>query len=156
METEGPLLSEKEVAGLTGLSISKLWYMRKLGIGIPFLKISPERTGRVLYRREDVDAYLVANPKPTVKKSKQKLVPPAQMIQPLTMTCEEASRRHQGITPVRIAHMCLLGRTLSKRYGGGSKIPAKDLARVIRAVKVGKAWAVPVSELDRVFLGKQG
>ena len=80
---------------------------------------------------------------------------PKKKIAPVTITTEEAAQRHQGVTARNFAHMCLLGRTLSKRYGGASRVPAKYLMRVLFAVKVGKAWAVPLSELDRVFLGKQ-
>lgn len=150
------LLSEKEVASRTGLTVSMLWRMRATGTGIPFTKLSPERTGRIRYRLEDVAAYVAANPKPAKKtKPKAPAASEARTIELVTMTCEEAAQRHQGVTRANIAHMCLLGKTLSRRHGGGSKIPAKDLARVIRAVKVGKSWAVPISELDRVFLGKQ-
>lgn len=155
---EETLLNEREVASRTGLTVSKLWRMRRTGTGIPFIKLSPERTGRIRYRLEDVEAYLVVHPKPVVKKSKQKPVAPASpapAIQPVTMTCEEAALRHQGQEARNIARMCLRGRAVAKRYGGPSRVPSKEAAKLIFAVKLGKSWQVPVSELDRVFLGKQ-
>lgn len=156
MELQQVLLTEKQVAEQTGLPVSKLWSMRRTGRGIPFIKLSPGRVGRIRYRLEDVEAYLAANPKKPGKESKQKPAPPARLIEPVTVTCEEAARRHQGQTAVNIARMCLRGKYLAKRYGGASRVPAKDAATVIFAVKLGKWWQVPVSELDRVFLGKQG
>lgn len=69
-----------------------------------------------------------------------------------TITCEEAAKRHQGVTPLKIARMCLKGQRLVKRYQAVSKVPEKEKGNAIFAKKVGKSWAVPVAELDRVFL----
>ena len=150
------LLDEKEVANRTGLTVFRLWRMRATGTGVPFIKLSPERTGRIRYRLEDVTAYIAQNPRP-IKKARPKATAAVEdkAVVPVTMTCEEAAQRHHGQTARNIAKMCLRGKTLAKRYGGPSKVPVKQAAKVIFALRPGKAWVVPVSELDRVFLGKQ-
>jgi predicted DNA-binding transcriptional regulator AlpA len=150
------LLNEKEVAGKTGLSVSRLWRMRATRTGIPFVKLSPERTGRIRYRLEDVTAYISQNPKPAKKpKPKAPTASEARTIEPVTMTCTEAAQRHQGQTPLNIAKMCLRGKAMANRYGGPSRVPTKQAAAVLFGRKVGRCWHIPVSELDRVFLGKQ-
>lgn len=77
---------------------------------------------------------------------------PKKKIVPVTLTCEEAAKRHQGQEPRNIARMCLRGKALAKRYGGASRVPIREQQTAIFAKKVGKSWQVPVSELDRVFL----
>ncbi len=152
------LLSEKEVATMTGLSLSRLWRMRATGAGIPFIKLSPERTGRVRYRREDVTAYIVQNPKPkSAKKPKSKAAAAAATkgIVMETMTSEEAAARHKGLTPPQLSKMCLRGKAMARRYGGPSRVPTKQAAAVLFGRKVGRCWHIPVAELDRVFLGRR-
>lgn len=156
LDIEAGLLPEKEVASKTGLTISKLWRMRRANTGIPFIKLSPERTGRIRYRLVDVEAYIAAHPKPAKRNVAPKQAAPVAVavIDPVTLTCEEAARRHQGQTSLSIAKMCLKGKAIAKRYGGPSRVPEKVAQTVLFAVKLGKRWQVPVSELDRVFLGK--
>ena len=54
---------------------------------------------------------------------------------PITMTIPEVVKRHAGISADNLRDMCL--------------------RRELRALKIGKAWHIPVTELDRVFLGKR-
>ena len=82
----------------------------------------------------------------TKKDKKEKAV-----VGPVTMSCEQGAERH-GQEARNIARMCLRGKSLAKKHGGASKVPEKEKKTAIFAKKVGKAWAVPVSELDRVFL----
>lgn len=52
----------------------------------------------------------------------------------ITMTVEESCKRHAGLKRSTLQGMCI--------------------KKQIRAQKIGKNWHIPVSELDRVFLGK--
>lgn len=70
----------------------------------------------------------------------------------LTLTCKDAAKRHPGVEERNFARMCLRGNALAKKHGGVSKVPEKEKKTAIFAKKVGKAWAIPVSELDRIFL----
>ena len=72
-------------------------------------------------------------------------------VDPVVMGCEEAGQKYRQEAR-NIARMCLRGKSLAKKHGGASKVPEKEKKTAIFAKKVGKAWAVPVSELDRVFL----
>lgn len=73
-------------------------------------------------------------------------------IEALTYTCQEAATRHKGTEPITFNRMCLRGQALAKRYGGWSKVPEKDKRTALNAKKVNRIWAIPVAELDRVFL----
>lgn len=75
-------------------------------------------------------------------------------IAPVTLTCEEAAKRHQGQDPRNFARMCLRGKALARQYGGASRVPARQAATALFGAKTGKYWNIPVSELDRVFLPK--
>ena len=81
-----------------------------------------------------------------VKGKKEKAV-----VEPVTMSCEQAADRH-GQEARNIARMCLRGKTLTKKYGGASKVPEAQKKTAIFGQKVGKYWNVPVAELDRVFV----
>jgi len=173
--TAGDLLNERQVSDMTGLSISRLCHRRAHGTSIPFITLGAGLYANIRYRLEDVEAFLAVNPKvppragndkPSAKVQPGERAParivkkPAPPIQekaatPLTVSCEEAARRHQGVTAHTIRKMCLRGQYMARRYGGPSRVPVKQAAMVLFAVKLGKAWHIPVSELDRVFLGKQ-
>ncbi|MCM0083950.1 hypothetical protein L4X63_20415 [Geomonas sp. Red32] len=156
---EGQLLKEREVSEVTGLTAPQLWHMRKRMAGIPFLKFGEGRRGNVRYRQEDVDAWLLEHPK---RPGKARPVKPAAQvreiivmkeIEAVTMSCEEASRRHSGIPVTLFRKMCLRGYAMTKRYRGKGNVPDKVARSVLFAQKVGRAWQIPLSELDRVFLG---
>lgn len=51
-------LTPRETAALVRLSVGTLANHRCQGIGIPYTKLSPGRTGRVRYRRSDVEQWL--------------------------------------------------------------------------------------------------
>ena len=68
------------------------------------------------------------------------------------MTTLEAVQQYPGADAVFLSRMCLKGKVLTRRYGGASRVPAKEKAAVLFAKKVSARWFIPVSELDRVFL----
>jgi len=74
------------------------------------------------------------------------------VIEPMTMSCEQAVERHQGQEARNISRMCLRGQRLAKKYGGWSKVPGVQKKTAIFAKKCGKYWSIPVTELDRLFL----
>ena len=53
-----PLLREREVAGILGLSVRTLQEWRRSGDGPPFLKLSRKKRGMVRYDPADVEAYM--------------------------------------------------------------------------------------------------
>ena len=62
VKTEDRLaLSNTDTAAKIGVSRSTLDNWRSLGIGPPYVKITPGRAGRVLYRVSDLEAWLEAN-----------------------------------------------------------------------------------------------
>ncbi|MFC6090731.1 helix-turn-helix transcriptional regulator [Saccharothrix lopnurensis] len=54
------LLTPRETAEVTKLSVSTLKDRRWKGTGPAFIKLSPGRGGRIRYRRSDVVAWLAA------------------------------------------------------------------------------------------------
>ncbi len=70
---------------------------------------------------------------------------------PVTLTCKEAAKRHQGVTAKKFQKMCLQGEWLRSHYRGG-RIPAQEMQKALFAKKVGRDWHIPKSELDRMFM----
>lgn len=75
---------------------------------------------------------------------------------PKSWTCEAATKRHKGVTIAELQKMCRRGKYLMGRYGSREKIPLAELRRTsyLFAVKNGKHWQIPTSELDRHFLAQ--
>ena len=62
VKTEDRLaLANEEAAAKISVSPHTLANWRSLGIGPPYVKITPGRAGRVLYRVADLEAWLEAN-----------------------------------------------------------------------------------------------
>lgn len=74
---------------------------------------------------------------------------------PMTLTVAEAAHRHKGVNREKLAMMCLQGEELLSRYRRQDNIPAKEMKEALFAKKIGRCWHIPVTELDRVFLGKE-
>ncbi|MCX4780113.1 helix-turn-helix domain-containing protein [Streptomyces sp. NBC_01264] len=55
-------LTPRQVAAMAQLSEQTLANHRYRGIGIPFSKLTPGRSGRVRYRRSDVERWLAGEP----------------------------------------------------------------------------------------------
>ncbi len=53
-----PLLNEREVAALLGVSVRTVQEWRQSGQGPPFLKLSSRKRGAVRYDPADVQAYM--------------------------------------------------------------------------------------------------
>lgn len=53
-----PLLNEREVASLLGISVRTVQDWRQSGDGPPFLKLSKRKRGAVRYDPRDVQAYV--------------------------------------------------------------------------------------------------
>lgn len=71
---------------------------------------------------------------------------------PVTMTCEEATRRHPGFDANYFRRLCLHGQWLRSKYSTHESIPVAEQCRALFGKKVGKYWMIPVEELDRYFL----
>lgn len=70
----------------------------------------------------------------------------------VTLTCQEAAKRHPGLEERHFSRLCLRGQRLLKRHGNRESIPPKEMSKALFGKKVGKFWVIPVSELDRFFL----
>jgi len=54
------MLSPREVAQITGVSISTLDNWRRAGVGIPFKKMDRGRRGRVMYPKRSVAEWIIS------------------------------------------------------------------------------------------------
>ncbi len=54
-----PLLREREVAGILGVSVRTLQQWRRSGDGPPFLKLSQKKRGMVRYDPADVETFML-------------------------------------------------------------------------------------------------
>jgi len=55
------LITEKQLAELTGLAVQTIRNARHLRRGIPYIRIGGERRGAIRYSLGDVEAYLQAH-----------------------------------------------------------------------------------------------
>lgn len=140
------MLTVLQAENFTGMSAS--WLAKKRGEGLIRFSKEPGKVGRILMRKDDLKA-LMASQQPTCKRP---LV--AWVIKPETYSCKEAAARHKGTEPITFNRLCLRGQYLAKRYGGWSRVPEKEKKTALNAKKVGRIWAIPVAELDRLFLGE--
>jgi len=60
-ETPARLLTTREAAELLGLSLKTLERYRASGVGPHYIKLAAGRSGRVRYRRGDLEAWIAAH-----------------------------------------------------------------------------------------------